>query len=88
MGFTINAKLKVNLLKEVPTEKIYVGKKHKYLAVNIYVNDEPDQYGNTVSITVPNTKEERDAGKKPIYLGEGKKYVEKVSSGEDDGFPF
>lgn len=90
MGFTINAKLKLNLLKELPSEKIYVGKKNKYLKVNIYVNDEPNEYGNTVTITVPTTKEERDAGKKPIYLGEGNraKYKEKVSSGGDIDLPF
>lgn len=44
----------------------------KYLNVNIVINDEADQYGNTVSIRVAQSEEERKRKDKPTYLGNGK----------------
>jgi hypothetical protein len=44
----------------------------KYLSVQIWVNDEPDQYGNNVSISVSQSLVEREAGEKKVYLGNGK----------------
>lgn len=44
----------------------------KYLNVQISVNDTTDNYGNNVSITVNQTKEEREAKEKKTYLGNAK----------------
>ena len=44
----------------------------KYLQVQISVNDTTDSYGNNVSITVNQTKEEREAKEKKTYLGNAK----------------
>lgn len=44
----------------------------KYLNVSIFVNDQPDQFGNDASIAINQSKEEREAGEKRVYLGNGK----------------
>lgn len=44
----------------------------KYLNIQIVLNDTPDQYGNTAAVRINQTKEEREAGIKPTYLGNGK----------------
>ena len=41
----------------------------KYLNVVVWLNDEPDNYGNTASIQISQSKEEREAGAKSIYIG-------------------
>lgn len=41
----------------------------KYLNVVIWINDEADQYGNNASIQISQSKEEREAGGKAIYIG-------------------
>lgn len=41
----------------------------KYLNIVVWVNDEPDRYGNTASIQIGQSKEEREAGAKAIYIG-------------------
>ena len=48
-------------LNNIPKEKIFVGKKGKYLPVTITINDELDQFGNQGPVVVEQTKEERDA---------------------------
>jgi hypothetical protein len=44
----------------------------KYLSISIFINDEPDKYGNNVSIALAQTKEEREAKQNRVYLGNGK----------------
>ena len=56
-------------LSEVPKDKIYVGKKVKYLPITITLNDELDQFGNQGPVVVEQTKEERDAKAPKTYLG-------------------
>jgi hypothetical protein len=41
----------------------------KYLNVVVWLNDETDKYGNNASIQISQSKEERDAGVKAIYIG-------------------
>ena len=72
----------------------------KYLQVQISVNDTTDSYGNNVSITVNQTKEEREAKEKKTYLGNAKvvwtdnviKLADKVdvpsTKAENDLLPF
>jgi len=56
-------------LSEVPKDKIYVGKKGKYLPITITINDEVDTYGNQGPVVVEQSKEERDAKTPKTYLG-------------------
>ena len=41
----------------------------KYLNVVVWLNDEADKYGNNASIQISQSKEEREAGAKAIYIG-------------------
>jgi hypothetical protein len=41
----------------------------KFLNIVVWINDEPDQYGNNASIQISQSKEEREAGAKSIYIG-------------------
>ena len=56
-------------LNNIPKDKIYNGKKGKYLPITITLNDEPDQFGNQGPVVVEQTKEERDAKAPKTYLG-------------------
>ena len=62
--------LKGNIdVTKIPKNKIYEGKKGKYIGVVISLNNEADQFGQHVSVTVDQTKEERDAKTAKTYLG-------------------
>jgi len=56
-------------LNNIPKDKIFVGKKGKYLPITITLNDEPDQFGNQGPVVVEQTKDERDAKAAKTYLG-------------------
>ena len=56
-------------LNNIPKDKIYVGKKGKYLPITITLNNEPDQFGNQGPVVVEQTKDERDAKAEKTYLG-------------------
>ena len=80
-------------LNEIPKEKIYVGKKGKYLPITITINDELDQFGNQGPVVVEQTKEERDAKAPKTYLGNVKvvwtngKFPEKIPFEQSQGQP-
>ena len=62
--------IKANIdLTKVPKDKVFVGKKGKYLPITITINDDLDQFGNQGPIVVEQTKEERDAKAAKTYLG-------------------
>ena len=56
-------------LNDIPKDKIFVGKKGKYLPITITLNDEPDQFGNQGPVVVEQSKEEREAKAPKTYLG-------------------
>jgi hypothetical protein len=56
-------------LNNIPKDKIFVGKKGKYLPITITLNDEVDQFGNQGPVVVEQTKEEREAKEAKTYLG-------------------
>lgn len=57
-------------LSDIPKNKINEGKNgKKYLNVTLWVNDNPDQYGNIGSVQVSQTKEQREAQEKKVYIG-------------------
>lgn len=55
---------------KIPRSEIKNG---KWLNLDIWINDEEDQYGNHASVSVQQTKEQRDAKAKKVYIGNGKK---------------
>ena len=56
-------------LTKIPKDKIYAGKKGKYLPITITLNNDLDQCGNQGPVVVEQTKEERDAKAAKTYLG-------------------
>ena len=56
-------------LNSIPKDKIYQGKKGKYLPITITLNNELDQFGNQGPVVVEQTKDERDAKAAKTYLG-------------------
>lgn len=73
----INASIDLNKIdktKIVTTDKNGQPFKNgaKYYNITIFVNDQPDQFGNDSSIAANQSKEEREAGDKRVYLGNGK----------------
>jgi hypothetical protein len=59
----------------------------KYLQVTIMVNDSPDQYGNDVSISIGQTKEEREAKTPKVFLGNAKTIWRGQSKGGNNPKP-
>jgi hypothetical protein len=69
MSALINLSLRVDKL---PKEKFVQGKDGAvYYNFTVSVNDESNQYGQNVSATDSQTKEEREAKKPKSYLGNG-----------------
>lgn len=65
--------INVNLnLQKLPKEKFVQGKKGVYYNFTISVNDETNQFGNNVAMYDSQTKEEREARKDKVYIGDGK----------------
>ena len=62
------AKVNIDLTK-IPKDKVYVGKKGKYLPIVIKINDEADNYDNHGPVEVEQTLEEREGGVPKVYLG-------------------
>jgi hypothetical protein len=62
------AKIDKKHIKEVTKN----GVTYKNLDVTIFTKDEPDQYGHTASMSIAQTKDQRDAKEPTIYLGNGK----------------
>lgn len=58
-------------LTDIPKDKITVSEKNgkKYLNINLWLNDEPDQFQNNGSIQVSQSKEEHEAVVKKQYIG-------------------
>lgn len=66
--------ISINLSK-IPKDKIIDGKKGKYLNITVDQLKEPDTYGNTHTVYITPTKEERTAKAAKVYLGSGKEFV-------------
>jgi len=56
-------------LNNIPKDKIFIGKKGKYLPITITINDEVDQFGNQGPVVVEQSKEERETKTAKTYLG-------------------
>jgi hypothetical protein len=68
---------KINLSK-IDKTKIFEGQKGKWIDITVWFSEEPDQYGNNLSIRQSTKK-----GEANIYLGEAKFYVPKEEPREN-----
>ena len=69
MSSIINLSIRVDKL---PKEKFVKGKDGAvYFNCTLNINDEANQWGQNVSLTDSQTKEEREAKKAKVYLGNG-----------------
>jgi hypothetical protein len=57
-------------VSDIPKDKLTQAKNGKlYLSLDLWINDEKDQYGNIGSVSVRQTKEQREAKEKKTYIG-------------------
>jgi hypothetical protein len=99
MGAIVSASID---LAKIDKSKVFEKDGRKYLSVSISINDDT-QYGNNVGISHNQSKEERDAKDKKVFIGNGKvvwtdgviKLAEKEGEQTqtsapivDDGLPF
>jgi hypothetical protein len=56
-------------VKKIDKSKLNKG---QYLNIDITTRDETNQYGQNVSVSYPQTKEERAAKEPKVYLGNGR----------------
>jgi len=61
---------------DIPKDAITISEKNgkKYFSIVIDERKQPDNYGNTHSVTLNQTKEQRDAKTPKVYVGNGKEY--------------
>ncbi|QIY92207.1 hypothetical protein [Chryseobacterium gallinarum] len=91
MSKIINVRLE---LDKIDKTKIVVGEKGKYLNIIVAERKETDQYGNTHTVYIQQTKEEREAKEEKVYMGSGKEFEFEndvknlVPGSDDDDLPF
>ena len=61
-------------MSDIPKEKINESEKNKKKYIDVIVNErkETDNYGNTHTVFISQSKVERDNAKDKIYIGAGK----------------
>jgi len=64
-------KIRINL-SNIPKDKIINGENGKYLGVVVTELRQPDNYGNTHTAYIEQTKEERERKENRVYIGKGK----------------
>jgi len=78
-------------LKKIPKDRIIEGKNGgKYINFDVTIKDEPDQYGQDCSVSIRQSKEEREAKQPKQFCGNGKKLFgwdapKPVQSNNNDG---
>ena len=76
-------------LSDIPKEKIKVANNQKaYISLTMFDNEQTDQYGNDFSIQIAKTKEDREAGVKTVYVGNGKIWGKKETNNLGADLPF
>ena len=65
--------ISINLSK-IDAAKVVTGKTGDFLNLTIAINDEPDQFGNDISVWQSQSKTEREAKEPRNYLGNGKTF--------------
>lgn len=68
MSALVNFSLNLN---KIPKDKFIKGKKGTYVNFTMSVKDDPDAYGQNASVSLYQSKEERDAKAEREYIGNG-----------------
>lgn len=68
----INASIKKEDLDKLDPSVLIQGKTAVYIPLSIYVDNKIDKFGNNVSVQLSQSKEDREAKKPKVYLGNGK----------------
>ena len=91
-GKLINISINVS---KITKDRLYPGKNGaQYCSLDVWVNDEEDQYGKDVSVSESLTKEEREAKTPRNYVGNGKKLLgwdrsaDDATPSDDQSLPF
>jgi hypothetical protein len=76
-------------VSDIDKSKLTQAKNGKlYLQVDIWINDQADNYGNTGSISIRQSKEEREAKNKKTYIGNLKPVEKSNSAAPINDLPF
>jgi hypothetical protein len=76
-------------VSDIDKSKLTQAKNGKlYLSVDIWINDQADNYGNTGSISIRQSKEEREAKNKKTYIGNLKPVEKSNSAAPINDLPF
>jgi hypothetical protein len=76
-------------VSDIDKSKLTQAKNGKlYLSVDIWINDQPDNYGNTGSISIRQSKEERESKTKKVYIGNLKPVEKSNSAAPINDLPF
>lgn len=86
-------------LSDIPTEARNKSEKNGKIYAKFVIDErkEKDQYGNTHSVAINQTKEQREAKEKKVYVGNGKElvfnakkpdYEQLPDQKSDDSLPF
>ena len=70
MSKIIGASIDLSKLKNAPVVKGKNGA--EYVNITIMVNDQPNEWGKDVSISLEQSKEQREAKEKKVFVGNGK----------------
>lgn len=64
-------------LSDIPKEQISVSDKNGKSYINLVVDKrkEPDMFGNTLTVYISQSKDERERREKKIYIGNGKEFL-------------
>jgi len=76
-------------VSDIDKSKLTQAKNGKlYLSVDIWINDQADNYGNTGSISIRQSKEEREAKTKKTYIGNLKPVEKSNTAAAINDLPF
>lgn len=70
MSKIIGASIDLSKLKNAP--KVQGKNGAEYVNITIMVNDQPNEWGKDVSISLEQSKEQREAKEKKVFVGNGK----------------
>ena len=70
MAEILNGSIDLSLIDKSRIKEVTLknGHKAKYFDISVFIKDEQDQYGQIASISVNQTKEERDKAAPKVYL--------------------
>jgi len=72
MGLLLNISLKKEDLDKLRDDQLIKGKSATYIPLTVSVEDKLDKFGNNASVSLAQSKDDRDAKVPRIFLGNGR----------------